>query len=337
MSMAGTESKTNKKEIKKYVFILVTTILLCFLTGCNNEKNTEKENIRVGSLKGPTSMGLMFLMEKNEKGQSEKDYEFTMATGADEILAQMMQKQLDVALVPANVASVLYKKSQGEICVVDINTLGVLYLVTGDESVQGVSDLSDKTVYLTGKGTTPDYVLQYLLKVNGVESCSPEYKSEASEVSNILLQNPKETALLPQPFAMVTVLKSQKALKMISMNDAWEQSGNGSMVTGVTIVRKEFLNEHKDMIDIFIKEHKESVDQILADPQAGAALCVKYGIVADEKIAKEAIPMCNITCITGGEMKDALEGYLAVLYEMAPESVGDALHGADFYYCDWKE
>ena len=122
MSMAGTESKTNKKEIKKYVFILVTTILLCFLTGCNNEKNTEKENIRVGSLKGPTSMGLMFLMEKNEKGQSEKDYEFTMATGADEILAQMMQKQLDVALVPANVASVLYKKSQGEICVVDINT-----------------------------------------------------------------------------------------------------------------------------------------------------------------------------------------------------------------------
>ena len=152
------------------------------------EDSAEAVSVRVGSLKGPTSMGLVYLMDMDEKGTASNDYEFTMVTAADELLPQVINGNLDIALVPANVASTLYNKTQGQISVIDINTLGVLYAVSGDSSIKSFSDLKGKTVYMTGKGTTPDYVFRYLLNANGMADgdLTLEYKSEAAEVAALL-------------------------------------------------------------------------------------------------------------------------------------------------------
>ena len=98
----------------------------------------EDVTVRVGSLKGPTSMGLVWLMEQSEKGEAGNQYEFTMVTAADELLAKVASGELDIALIPANVASVLYNKTQGKIAVIDINTLGVLDIVAADETTHVV-------------------------------------------------------------------------------------------------------------------------------------------------------------------------------------------------------
>ncbi len=307
--------------------------------GVGQNENTTQEavTVRVGSLKGPTSMGLLFLMEESKNNESRNDYEFQMATAADELLPLMIKGELDIALVPANVASILYQKTEGGVSVIDINTLGVLYMVSGDTSVKSISDLAGKTIYLTGKGTTPDYVLRYLLAQNGMSEsdCTLEYKSEATEVAALLAENPNTIGLLPQPFVTVACAQNEALSVVLDMNEEWNevQSENGSsMVTGVTVVRNEFLEENKEAVEIFLQEHANSAQAINDDVETGAIYAVEQQIVAKESIAQKAIPKCNITCITGEEMQQALSGYLAVLYEQAPESVGGALPKEDFYY-----
>lgn len=293
-------------------------------------------NIRIGSLKGPTSMGILFLMERAAKGETASDYEFQMATGADELLPLMVKGDLDIALVPANVAAVLYQKTDGGVTAVDINTLGVLYFVTGTGEIASITDLKGKTIYLTGKGTTPEASLKYVLQKNGLAESdyTLEFKSEAAEVAAVLAENPSAVGLLPQPFVTAACMQNEALWAVLDMNEEWVKvQGDGSgMVTGVTVVRKEFLQQHEEAVKEFLEEHRKSAESINQDAAAGAALAVKAGIVAKEPIAQKAIPECNITCITGQEMKQALSEYLKVLADFKAELVGGAMPGEDFYY-----
>lgn len=322
-----------KKAVQKAGILLCTMMLIMGMAGCGKEKGAE---IRVGALKGPTTIGLLELMEKAKAGETENAYTFTMATAADELTPLLVKGELDIALVPANVAAVLYNKTQGAVSVIDINTLGVLYMVSGDTDITGFDDLKGKTIYLTGKGTTPDFVLQYLLSANDMEQDEVvlEYRSEATEVAALLAENPDAIGLLPQPFVTVACMQNEQLSICLSMTEEWEKvqgEEGSSMVTGVTIVRNEFLEAHPDAVKMFLEEHKESTVYTESHLEEVATLCVEAGIIAKEPVAKQAIPFCNITCITGDEMKQALSGYLEVLYDKNPESVGGSLPGADFY------
>lgn len=329
--------KTFEKIFTKITILSIAVIVsLAVLAGCG-AKAEEKVDIRVGGLKGPTSMGLLFLQEMNKSGNVKENYEFTMVTAADELLTMMVKGELDIALLPANVASVLYNKTEGGISVIDINTLGVLYMVSGDESIQVPADLKGRTVYLTGKGTTPDYVLHYIMQGNGLTDTdiTLEYKSEATEVAAVLAENPDAVGLLPQPFVTAACAQNEALGVVMDMNAQWIalQGEDGSrMVTGVTVVRNAFLEENEEAVKTFLQEHKESTEGINADVQKGAELAVAAGIIAKEPIAMKAIPKCNITYIAGEEMKRALSGYLSVLFEQDPKSVGGALPADGFYY-----
>lgn len=300
-------------------------------------ENADGTLIRVASLKGPTSLGLLFLMDKANKGETANTYEFRMATGADEILPLMVKGDLDIALIPANVASVLYHKTQGGVEVIDINTLGVLYMVSGEDGLADFTDLKGKTIYLTGKGTTPDYVLQYLLNANGmsVDDVTLEYKSEATEVASVLAEDPTAIGLLPQPFVTAACMQNDALKVIFDLNKEWNKvqgASGSSMVTGVTVVRKEFLEENEEAVKAFMEEHKASAEAINADPATGAALAVEAQIVAKEPIAQKAIPDCNITYMDKAEMKQALSGYLDVLFHQDSQSIGGGLPESDFYY-----
>lgn len=329
-------SQTGRQAKKCVTALCLGLMLLCGLacTGCGRR---EAANVRAGSLKGPTSMGILFLMERAEKGETADSYEFKMATGADELLQLMAKGELDIALVPANAAAVLYQRTEGGVVAVDINTLGVLSIISGRDDVGSVADLKGKTVYLTGKGTTPEASLKYILQKNGLteQDYVLEYKSEAAEVAAVLAGNPEAVGLLPQPFATVAMMQNESLREVLNMNEEWDRvqgEDGGAMVTGVTLVRREFLEEHEDAVREFIKEHKDSADKVNRDVEAAAALAVQAGIVAKEPVARKAIPECSITCVTGEEMKTMLQGYLGVLAGFNPELVGGSLPGDDFYY-----
>ena len=283
------------------------------------ENTGEETVVRVGGLKGPTTMGLVKLMDEAANGESENSYEFTMVTAADEMTAMVAGGKVDIALLPANVASVLYNKTNKNISVIDINTLGVLYFVSADSSVTTIDQLKGKTVYLPGKGTTPEYALRYVLSAAGLgdDDVTLEFKSEASEVASVLAENEKLSIIM-------------------DLTKEWDNvqgEGSGSrLVTGVTIVNNDFLKEHEDLVDTFLQEHEASIAFTAEDPDAASELIANAEIVAKAPIAKKALPYCNITFISGDEMKTALSGYLQALYDQNPSSVGGELPDDSFYY-----
>lgn len=344
-----------RKNIKRKAIsiVLVMCMMMVTFTGCKSESdNNETETttavetdkvsltkVNVGSLKGPTSMGLVQMMNEDEQENTGNDYNFIMETDASVLLPSIIKGDLDIALLPANVAATLYQKMEGELTVININTLGVLYVVSNDAEVSEISDLDGKTLYLTGKGTTPDYAIQYLLEQNGLttEDVTLEYKSEATEVAAALTADAtagnSTYGLLPQPFATAACVQNMELSSVIDLNEQWDKvSEDSQMVTGVTIVRNDFLEENPSAVETFLTEHKTSSDYANSNVEETAKLVVKYGILEKEPIAQKALPNCNITCITGSDMTKALSGYLNVLYNFSADSVGGSLPGEDFYY-----
>ncbi len=297
------------------------------------EEPAERAAVRIGSLKGPTTMGLVNLMKAAEDGSAEGDYAFTMAVQADEIAAGIVGGSLDAAFIPANLASVLYNKTDGGVCAAAINTLGVLYCVTGDENIASVKDLEGKTIVTTGQGTTPEYSIRYLLDANGI-GAELEFKSEAAEVAALLKEDSRTIAVLPQPFATVAQAQNEELSAAFSLADEWDAVSEGAsmLVTGVTVIRKDFLEEHPAEAALFLEEAGRSAAMAAEDPDATAELIASYGIIEKAPIARKALPFCNIVCITGEEMKKALSGYLDVLAGFDPKSVGGSVPADDFYY-----
>ena len=293
--------------------------------------------LRIGSLKGPTSMGLVELMDQAAKGEAKGSYEFTMVTAADELLGKIVSGDLDVALVPSNMASIIFNKTNHGVNVLNINTLGVLYVVSSDDSIKSIADLKGKTVYLTGKGTTPDYALQYLLKANGMttDDVTLEYKSEPTEVAALLKEKPDAIGLLPQPFVTVAMAQNDTLKMVLDLTKEWDAvSGEdgGSLVTGVTICRSELFEEHADAIQTFMEEQKASAAFANENVAETAKLVAAAGIIEKAPVAEKAIPYCSITYIDGTDMKNRLYGYLSALYEMDPATVGGELPTKDFFY-----
>lgn len=310
--------------------------LLAGLLGAGMTAAAEETAVRIGSLKGPTSMGIVSLMQKAENGETADDYQFTMVTAADELLAKVVSGEMDIALVPANVASVLYNRTEGGVRVIDINTLGVLYIVESGDSVQSIEDLKGKTLYLTGKGTTPDYTIQYLLAAHGLttEDVTLEYKSEATEVVSVMSEDETAIGLLPQPFVTVAGMQNENLRIALDLTKEWDavQEAGSSLVTGVTITTTEFLEAHEEIVKDFLAEHEASAAYTNENPEEAAELIADLEIVAKAPVAQKAIPYCNITYIDGAQMQEALSGYLQVLCDMEPASVGGNLPGDDFYY-----
>ena len=317
-------------------------ILAGMLAGCGKENGgqtqlSEPVEIRVGSLKGPTSMGLVSLMDRQEQGLAENEYIFTMEATADMLLPKMISGELDLVLVPANVASLLYHKTEGGVSVIDINTLGVLYLVSADQSVSRMEDLRGRTIYLTGMGTTPDFVLQYLLAENGIglTEVTLEYKAESTEVAAYLAENPDAVGLLPQPYVTALSIQNPDIVPVLDMTAEWDMvqgESGGMLVTGVTVVRNEFFEEHPDAVASFLEEHRASADYANTNVEETAVLVEHFGIVEKAAVAEKALPYCNITCMTGEEMKAALSGYLTVLEGYDASFIGGSVPDDAFYY-----
>lgn len=294
------------------------------------------EAVRVASLKGPTSMGLVKLMEDDKAGESLNDYEFAVEGTADAIVPALVKGELDIALVPANLASVLYNNTKGGVMVAAVNTLGVLYVLEAGDTIQSVADLRGRTVYSTGKGTTPEFGLNYVLAGNGLDPAvdlTVEYKSEATEVAAALANGTATVAMLPQPFVTAVLAQNSNLRVALSLTDEWAKVNEASaLITGVVVVRRAFAEERPEALTAFLEEYAASTVYVNEHPAEAAEWIVNLGIVANAAIAEQAIPASNIVCIVGEEMKAKLSGYLAALEAQNAQSVGGALPADDFYY-----
>ena len=292
-------------------------------------------SVRIAALKGPTSMGLVKLMSDAENGAVSDDYAFTLAASPDEVSPLLIQGQLDIACIPANLAAVLYNRTGGQIVTLAVNTLGVLYLVERGNAVQSWEDLRGMTVAASGKGSTPEYALRYLLSQNGLDpdaDVTIDWKSEHSECVAALASGAATVALLPQPFVTVAQNTVEDLRVALDLTWEWDALNNGStLITGVAAARKEFVEANPEAAARFLDRYAASVEWVNANVSEAAELIGAADIIP-APIAEKALPHCNIVCVSGDAMEAILPGYLAVLYDAAPESVGGSLPESDFYY-----
>ena len=313
--------------MKKFIaYIMVLLIAVTALSAAD---------VAVAALRGPTAMGMVYMMNESEKGSvNGNNYTFQLEGAADAVVPLVVKGDVDIAAIPGNLSSVLYARTNGEVEVVAINTLGVLYIVENGNSVNSVEDLRGRTIYSAGKGATPEYALQYVLSSSGLEVGKDvfiEWKSEHAECVAALNADPDGVAMLPQPFATTAMMSNPDIRIALDLNDIWEENVGSVLITGVTIARRDWADENPEALRAFLESYKDSVDYTSADPDGAAALIGKYGIVP-EKVAASALPYCQVTLITGEEMKEALSEYLGILFAQNPQSVGGALPGEDFYY-----
>ena len=314
--------------------ILAFVLVLCMALSLTAVSMAEPV-ARVAGMKGPTAMGMVKMMQ-DDAGTT---YDFNVIVAIDEINAKLVKGELDIAAVPANVASVLYNKTQGKLQVLAINTLGVLYIVENGESIQSIEDLRGKTIYSAGKGATPEYALNYVLSQNGIDpekDVTIEFKSEQAECLSALLANEGSVAMMPQPFVTTAQTKAEGIRVALDMTEEWAKLQEGAenpsaMLTGVVVARKEFVEKNPEVVNAFLDSYKASVDFTNENVAEAAAIIASYDIIP-EGVAKKAVPHCSIVCIEGAEMQTKLNGYLNVLFEQNPAAVGGAVPADDFYY-----
>ena len=293
------------------------------------------EPLRIAGLKGPTTMGLVNLLSMEQAGTAAMDYDLQLYGAADEIVPLLIKGELDMAAIPANLAATLYQKTNGGIQAVAVNTLGVLYVVEQGDTVHSMADLKGRTILSTGKGTTPEYVLRYLLTANGLDpdkDVDIQYYSEATEVTAQMASTQDAIAVLPQPYVTAAGLKDDTLRVALDLTAEWDKVADTQLITGVTVVRKAYAEEHPDVVAAFLADYAQSVNAANTDLEGTAALCEEQGVVAKAAIAKKALPNCNIVCLTGEELKADVSGYLQVLYDADPAAVGGTLPGEDFYW-----
>lgn len=295
--------------------------------------------VSIASLKGPTTMGLVGLMDDAAQGKAAEDYQVTMYGSPDEVVPLVAQGSVDMALIPSNLAAVLYAKTKGsdaQISVMAVNTLGVLNIVESGDTIHSIADLKGHTIYSTGKGASPEYVLNYLLTQAGLTpgtDVDVQYLSEHTEVVAQLATTPGSIGVLPQPFVTIAEDKSPDLRTALDLTEEWAAVAPDSLlITGVVVVRDAFAAEHPDAVAQFMADYDASTQWVNGNPAAAAPLIVDAGIVPTAALAEKAIPLCYITFIAGAEMKSSLSGYLQVLFDADPKSVGGSMPGDDFYF-----
>ncbi len=331
-----------KKMRKVLAALLCVAMVAGVAAGCGGGNTTPKEkaNLNVVALTGPTGMGMVKLMADNEAGETAVNYNVELVGAADEITGKIVNGDVDIAAVPCNLASVLYNKTKGGVKIAAVNTLGVLYMLetNGGETVQSVADLAGKTIVTTGKGTTPEYILNYILQANGLNpetDVTIEYKAEAAEVAALVQQGQADVVMLPQPMVTTVMAKTEGVRVALDMTEEWAkaQGEDGKqLVTGTVIVRSDVLENNKEAVDTFLKEYEASINYLNENVTEGAELVAKYEIIPSAAIAEKAIPACNMVFMSGEAMQQSVAAYLSVLAEANPASVGGAVPDDAFYY-----
>lgn len=330
-------AKTNKKFLS---LLLILVLAFTLMTGCAAEERQDAEVpptvsavVNVAALNGPTGMGMVKLMDMTDK------YAITTYQAPTDIAPKLISGEVDVAALPSNMAAVLYNKTEGQIVAVSPIALGVLYILGNNADVSEPKDLAGKTIYASGQGGTPEYVLQKVLENAGLaidKDVKVQWLASHADVNQKLLSEDGAIAMIPEPFVSTALAAgNENVSQLFDLNVLWTEATGQALPMGVLVARKAFIEEREDDLKVLLNDYADSVEFVNGFPEDAAKLIVEKGFLGKEEIAKTAIPKCRIVLYAGNDAKEGteiLKTFNETLFDMEPASVGGKLPNEDLYY-----
>lgn len=315
-------------NMKKFLSVLLAVAMLLSLTLALAE-----DTINVGTIKGPTGMAMAGIMENNDG-----TYAFTVAAAPEELTAKIIKGEVDIAAVPANLASVLYNKTEGEVKLLSIISRSMLYLLEKGETIQSPADLEGKTIVMAGQGSTPEYVLNYVLKQNNINA-TVEFKSEHAEVISLAASDMADVVVIPEPNVTALMQKAPDFRVALNLGTCFDEAAaaagyeNARLSMSAVVVRSDLLESNPEAVKTFLTDLESSILWATGEETmpACADAIAKHGIIPAAPVALKALPNCNLTFVQGADMQPQLTPMLQVLFDENPASVGGKLPGEDFW------
>lgn len=334
--------------MKKFLSIILLAAFVFALVGCVEKLppadladqeaaapvTEAKTGLNIAGLKGPTALGMLAMLDDDQQAKTEL-YNFQLVNAPDQVAPLLKTGEVDIAAIPGNMASVLYNKFEGDVVVLAINTLGVLYIVERGAGITNLLDLTNGSIALAGQGATPDYVLQEIFESYGIQNVTFDYKAEHQEVVQALVSGQASVGLLPEPFLSAAMLKDPGIYPIFDCNWLWQNRPGVTeptdIVMGVVVARREVVENRPEEVKAFLEDYKASIETAKADILRVAKLSGEYDIVP-EPVAQNALANLNIAYIDGVEMQQKLGAFLETLYAYNPQAVGGKLPYEDFYF-----
>ena len=336
---------------KVLALALVLVLMVGAIAGCGKESkgntpqiNNGKENdeglkggkLNITAIAGPTGVGMVNLIQNSADEKTTNTYTFNVVSDPTQAVAAITNGTADVAAVPTNLAATLYKKTNGKVQVLAVNTLGVLSILENGESIQSVKDLKGKTIYTDAKnkGANPEYILRYLLEQNGLNPDEEVRIEFAADIDAAVANGEAKIALVPEPKASTYMMQNKSIRRALNLTEEWNKVSDDdcALMMGCVIARTDFVEKNPDAITLFLEDYKASIRAAQTDVETTATLCETYQIIPKAAVARQALPNCGLTYVTGDAMKKQLSAYLKVLFDYDAKVVGGALPGDDFYY-----
>ena len=317
------------KKAKK-IFAVLSLMSAVLLGGCATKP---VEPLEVAALNGPTGIGMVQMLEEMEGAENPK-YNIVLYQSPDEIVGKVVSGELDIACVPSNLGAVLYNKTEGGIKLLGMNTLGVLYIVENGQTVQNIEDLKGKTILSSGKDSTPEFVLNYILNEAGLvpgEDVTVEFMGNHSDIASKLMAEEGTIALLPEPFVTTVLAKDENIHMAIDVNEAWNNLNQMDLPMGIIVANANVVKDNAKGIEAFLEDYEASVKFVDENLEDAAALVEKFGIVPNAALAKVAIPKCNIVYRDSSDSEDSLNKFYEILEQANPKAVGGKLPDEAFY------
>lgn len=337
--------------MKKISLLLALILIIAMFAGCTNNANENQKqqipeefeetqqpkepvDVTIAGLKGPTSIGMIKMIDEKALNSEDYNVEYIAESAPDALTAKIINGEIQISSVPINLASVLYNKTEGKIQLMAVNTIGNLYIV-GTEEISSVADLDGKSLGMSGKGSTPDFAMNYILKQQGLEGkVELDYSADHATLAQSVIAGDAEVALLPQPFVTQTIMKNSNVKMLVDLNEAWKEASSyaSELYTGCIVVNKEFAENNKEFVAEFLKQYEASVKWVNENSKDASVLVEENEIMPSAVLVEEAIPYCGITYIAAQEAKTGLNNFYKVLYDSNPTSIGGKLPDDAFYF-----
>lgn len=294
--------------------------------------------VRVGVLNGPSCIPAAYLLENIVSIEGE-NLEYETISNATSLAGKILNDEIDIGFLPPNLAAILYNKKQDSILCTAITGTGNLSLISKNSSVKTFDDLKGKTVYVAGAGATPEYIMRYLLKKNGIAADSKngitlDFSIQTQQLAAMLISGKIEYAVVPEPFATVAVMKDSSICKVLDLQKEYEKfEGKGQTYPlTVMVVSRKFAESKTAAMNMFFKMYEESLNWTFENGLEAGILCQDLGLGLQAPVVSNSIPYANYVFVPAREGKKQLEKILKIFLDCDEMSVGGRLPDKNFYY-----